>query len=459
GLDGGGEKRYLVITGFKGCFRGTVSLMITKQPRGWQWTGIALHSPTKFWLDRWKPKVIETNDPLPFNDLRAPWPRPLCFTAGGILEYSFLDSLVVAGGLFGLVFASMMAARDCCGFGPRGFYYNELISHNGSEAFAIDFTRYKRYVPYHAETKGTPVLAARGGKVLRSMGKYQTGSFKKNFVEIVHPDLEDPATDRFMTRYLHLDGPGSVKVSNGMHVTTGTLLGFMDDTGNSANNHLHFSIHDFRLGKSVRPTPMSGQTLEDGDSNKCIKSDNIDFRGTNTMITPSHYTSQNWLIVPAATPANEAAPASIADQQWTLTLSGLAIINLKGAGPNWFRETALLQPDVSAPVLYAIGKHKFPVPANNGFVPYFEVNQYVLHGALSTMFNDDNAVNAGFSVDNWQMHPSLSAVDAFTNAQMRSLFNGIEVDIAVSDSDGFIYGLSYHITLLGKIRMGTLLKS
>ena len=110
-------------------------------------------------------------------------------------------------------------------------------------------------------------------------------------------------------------------------------------------------------------------------------------------------------------------------------------------------------------MLYVIGKHKFPVPANNGFVPYFEVNQYVLHGALSTMFNDDDAVNAGFSVDNWQLHPSLSAVDAFTNAQMRSLFNGIEVDIAVSDSDGFIYGLSYHITLLGKIRMGTLVMS
>jgi hypothetical protein len=137
-----------------------------------------------------------------------------------------------------------------------------------------------------------------------------------------------------------------------------------------------------------------------------------------------------------------------------LILSGVAVINLKGIDSNWVRETVLLRPDIRTPILFAIRTHQFPVPADELFTPQFEVNQYVLHGTLSTIFNDENSVNAGFSVDNWQPHPFAVDTDVFTNAQMTNLFDGIEVDVAVSDSDGFIYGLSYHITLLGKIGLG-----
>jgi hypothetical protein len=41
-----------------------------------------------------------------------------------------------------------------------------------------------------------------------------------------------------------------------------------------------------------------------------------------------------------------------------------------------------------------------------------------------------------------------------TNAGFGNVFSGIQVDVAVSDTDAFLYRLSYHIVLLGKIRFG-----
>ena len=80
-------------------------------------------------------------------------------------------------------------------------------------------------------------------------------------------------------------------VSAGMWVNQGFVLGLIDDTGNSFHDHLHFEMHDTRLregttgrrgnrwgspyGHSVRPTPMDGQTLNDGDDGRCIESTNV----------------------------------------------------------------------------------------------------------------------------------------------------------------------------------------
>ncbi len=73
-----------------------------------------------------------------------------------------------------------------------------------------------------------------------------------------------------------------------MPIVAGTRLGRMDDTGNSILDHLHFSIHDRNIaamsgapyGASVRPTPMSGTRLEDGDSGTCVRSTNIESQET-----------------------------------------------------------------------------------------------------------------------------------------------------------------------------------
>jgi murein DD-endopeptidase MepM/ murein hydrolase activator NlpD len=103
--------------------------------------------------------------------------------------------------------------------------------------------------------------------------------------------------NRFLTRYMHLAGPGLVSLSPGMSAFLGERIGLMNDTGNSVLDHLHFSIHDQTVpfpgggtpgttpvgaacggavtrGASVRPTPMEGGTLNDNDGGRCVRSTN-----------------------------------------------------------------------------------------------------------------------------------------------------------------------------------------
>ncbi len=141
------------------------------------------------------------------------------------------------------------------------------------------------------QSGGTPVLAARDGIVVTAEGGTESGdSNESNTVAIEHADPAVPSdTDRFRSRYMHLAGPFRIQVSVLMPVITGQRLGVMDDTGTSLLDHLHFSIHDRELsypnipyGRSVRPTPLSGTSLGDEDSGRCVVSNNVErFPGLN----------------------------------------------------------------------------------------------------------------------------------------------------------------------------------
>jgi murein DD-endopeptidase MepM/ murein hydrolase activator NlpD/tetratricopeptide (TPR) repeat protein len=460
-LLGTGGKRYLPSTGWKGkWYHGTVALIITEAPGGWQWTGIALFESSEAWAERWKPAVIQTNQPLPFEIL-APWPEDQCFTAGGLLEFIAEAAIVANAGPFSPLVAAGLAATNCCGWGPRGFYYNMGPTHSDENAFAIDFSRYRRFVPFDNESGGTSVLAVREGIVSRVWAGRPSGDpTMDNRVEVQHPDPDNP-TDltRFTSKYLHLEGPFKIPVREMMPIRLGTLLGLMDDTGNSVMDHLHFSIHDRQLthpaapeGRSVRPSPMGGVTLGDSDSNKCVESTNIEYTGENEMIFPDGFAGQNWLITPAALAANESPPASVTDQKWLLVLSGVALTNLKGNSSQWLRETFLISPNMLPPLNYAITHHNIPTPAS--YTPRFQVEQWVPHAAPSSMFNKGQSVNSGFAVDVWRPNPFDTDTDPVTGAPIGNIFSGIQVDVAVSDVDAFLYRLSYHITLLGKIKFG-----
>jgi murein DD-endopeptidase MepM/ murein hydrolase activator NlpD len=286
-LRGTGSKRYLFCEGWDGrLLRGTIALVLTHGPRGWQWSGIALTAATDEWLARLAPAPDASNQPLPFT-LRAPWPAGVRFMAGGFNEFAVKASAVLAAGPTGPLVA-LGFSQATCGFGPRGFYYNSRVSstHQGSNAFAIDFTRYRRGVPFDNESGGTPVLAPAPGIVIRADAGRPSGddSFS-NTVEIVHRDPVTGADDRYLSRYLHLAGPFLLNVSVGMPVIVGQRLGLMNDTGNSVLDHLHFSIHDQTIavpgssrGTSLRPSPMDGVTLGDGDSETCVLSSNRERR-------------------------------------------------------------------------------------------------------------------------------------------------------------------------------------
>ena len=469
-LVGTGGKRYLFTRGWTGkWFAGDVAFLIYHAPRGWQWTGLAITQANDLWVERWRPAVKQKNQPLPF-ELLAPWPAGQSFKAGGLTQYIVEQAAVLAGGFIGGPLLALFFSGSPCGFGPRGFYYNQGSTHDEEDAFAIDFTRYRQYVPYDPESGGTPVLAARFGVVQTVRAGTPSGdSSASNTVELVHPDPANVSdTTRFRSRYLHLEGPFKIPVSVMMQVPTGTRLGRMDDTGNSLLNHLHFSVHDRQIphpnvsyGASVRPTLLNGVRLEDGDSGTCVRSSNLEYEGEKPMIEATQFAGQNWLITPAASAVGGAPPADLHQQLWLLVLTGVVIVDLKGSsGATWRRETVSIRPDLNGPLQFAIGKHGIPTPPGvNGanFWTAFKVEQWAPFAALSSMFNQNQSINSGFAVDVWRPNPFGSGQDSFSNVPHTNLFNGIQVDVAVRDSDAWLYRLSYNITLLGKIAFGPII--
>ncbi|MDR6710636.1 murein DD-endopeptidase MepM/ murein hydrolase activator NlpD [Pseudomonas hunanensis] len=106
--------------------------------------------------------------------------------------------------------------------GPNGRY-----SHFGAKG---------RYAMDIAMPEGTPIIAARGGVVVKiensqsGRGTHPSG----NFVRILHPDGT-------MGVYLHLQR-GSVMVGEGQRVLQGERLAKSGNTGNSSGPHLHFVV-------------------------------------------------------------------------------------------------------------------------------------------------------------------------------------------------------------------------
>ncbi len=470
-MSGAGDKRYLLTTGWRGrWFRGDVVFLITRSARGWQWTGLAIAAPNELWIEHWTPKVVQTNDPLPF-ELLAPFPDGLCCKAGGLSVYLVEQAVIVAlaGGLpwpigpaAAAAAAFALSLRDC-GFGVPGLYYGAWPTHDEEDYFAVDFTRYQRAVPYINRSDGTPVLAARGGIVSRVSDGTPTGSTSaNNVVEVQHGDPADPAnTDRFMTRYLHMRGPKLIVPKLFDTIFTGNRIGLMNDTGRSVGSHLHFSIHDRQLiypgyppGKSVRPSPMNGITLGDGDTGKCVCSTNVETEGAKPMILPTGYAVQNWTITPVATAVGKAPPANIREQRFQLVLSGVALLDMKGVNSaQWRHETLLLYPDLRGPAKFVIDNFGLPKPVGfdeQSVNSLFQVEQWAPFASLGSIYNANESIHSGFAVDAWRPQPFGTATDLATNTPISNLFSGIQADIAVRDSDAYFYRIGYHITLIGR---------
>ncbi|MHC8405037.1 peptidoglycan DD-metalloendopeptidase family protein [Pseudomonas sp. TMB3-21] len=93
-----------------------------------------------------------------------------------------------------------------------------------------------RYAMDIAMPEGTPIIAARGGIVVKTENK-QTGRGTDpsgNFVRVLHDDGT-------MGVYLHLQR-GSVSVREGQRVSVGSALALSGNTGNSSGPHLHFVV-------------------------------------------------------------------------------------------------------------------------------------------------------------------------------------------------------------------------
>ena len=92
--------------------------------------------------------------------------------------------------------------------------------------------------------EGTPILAAKSGRVIKSEAKIRNGKYYSygNYVTITHGDGT-------MTLYAHMSRRA---VSTNEQVSQGQVIGYVGSTGNSTGNHLHFEI--FVSGKRVNPS-------------------------------------------------------------------------------------------------------------------------------------------------------------------------------------------------------------
>jgi hypothetical protein len=169
------------------------------------------------------------------------------------------------------------------------------------------------------------------------------------------------------------------------------------------------------------------------------------------------FAGQNWLITPAALAVGENPPASIHDQKFLLVLSGVAIANLEGnSGSQWLQETLSFLPDMagpqnSGPLNWAIQRWGIPRPPGQNYTIQFSLEEWAPFVSLSSIYDQAHSIDAGFSVNVWRPNHFATGTDAFTHAQVGNIFTGVNVDVAVRDTDAWIYRIGYNVTLLGKI--------
>ncbi|MBN9133996.1 MAG: hypothetical protein J0H48_11640 [Nitrosospira multiformis] len=142
----------------------------------------------------------------------------------------------------------------------------------------------------------------------------------------------------------------------------------------------------------------------------------------------------NWVIVPTGP-----TPGQPEDQKWHLVLSGIAFFTFQGTSTgDWRRDSLRMAIDLK-PAMQFTGRSAAP-----GKELRFQVEQWAPYSALNSIFDANQSVNAGFAADSFRM---IFA----TRGAFSQIFESFEVDLAVRDSDAFIFRVGYHLTLIGTI--------
>jgi len=115
------------------------------------------------------------------------------------------------------------------------------------------------------------------------------------------------------------------------------------------------------------------------------------------------------------------------DGKELVVLSGVVLVHLEGKSEaDWLREKLTLGIDI-ANIL----------PSGKGL----SIEQGAPLVTLNAVYNRGVSNNAGYAVDSCQLRPSSEAY--------RDVF--VDCDVAVRDTDGWLYRVGYNITVIGAI--------
>ena len=164
------------------------------------------------------------------------------------------------------------------------------------------------------------------------------------------------------------------------------------------------------------------------------------------MIFALGYESQSHLITPAALAVTEPPPASIAEQRWIFHTNGVALVDMKGQSPaTWYRDQLLISPNLffgmGGALIPALSRYSIPGPPGTpgrDWVPWMQVENWYPFATLSSIFDQNQAINAGFAVDRW-IPQSRPGTEAVTGNTIQGLLSGMLVDLAVRDNDAILH--------------------
>ena len=136
--------------------------------------------------------------------------------------------------------------------------YENNTAHLLVQGYFGRFTHKERAALDFKMKRGTKILAARDGVVIRMKEDGVHGAIKKeyrsegNYIIIQHPDSS-------RSGYWHLQTNGAL-VNVGDHVTKGQVIGLSGKTGYTAFPHLHFLVWGFDKNGRWQQIPTRFQT-------------------------------------------------------------------------------------------------------------------------------------------------------------------------------------------------------
>jgi hypothetical protein len=163
----------------------------------------------------------------------------------------------------------------------------------------------------------------------------------------------------------------------------------------------------------------------------------------------TEYACQNWLITPAALAFGEKPPASIQDQVWLLTASGVVTANLEGNSTSEWRVETLyfLPPTINDALNGAIAKWNIPRPTQGNLG--FSVEQWAPYVSLSSIYDQAQSIDAGYAVNDWTLDFIPGGTDVLTGLPFNNtLLAALYTDVGVRDTDAWVYRINYNISLL-----------